>query len=161
MGEVRPPPEGAEPDEVLDPRLLDAIEGARRWAGGQSASTSGRPVLRYDPVRPRRLRARVGVGVLVALLLTAVGAMLLPPARQAPREVEADLRWAVAQVVGEVEAVRRRTGRLPTTEELHGLVSELVVYRADGDAYTVTAQRDGVRVLYDGTEPLEAWLQGV
>jgi len=69
-----------------------------------------------------------------------------------------DLRWAVAQVVRRVESVRAQTGRLPTAEELHGLVSDLIVYERVGDSYFVAGERGEVEVLYDGSIPLDEWM---
>ena len=73
-------------------------------------------------------------------------------------EQEQDLRWAVAQVVKRVESVRAQTGRLPTAEELHGLVSDLITYERVGDAYFVVGERGEVQVLYDGSIPLDEWM---
>jgi hypothetical protein len=96
--------------------------------------------------------------LVVAALLGRTVWSLRARAEPPPARVEADLRWAVAQVVRRVEDLRSRTGRLPRAEELQGLVSDLVVYEPAGDGYRVRGQRGGVRVEYDGTVPLERWL---
>jgi hypothetical protein len=71
--------------------------------------------------------------------------------------VEADLRWAVAQVVRRVEALRVQTGRLPAPADLGGLVSDLVVYEPLGEGYRVYGRRGPVRVEFDGAIPLARW----
>lgn len=99
----------------------------------------------------------LGVVLALAVAVAALPSLLLPRTQPAA-EVEADLRWAVGHVVREVEALRRRDGRLPDPEQLQGLLGEHVVYEPSGGAYVVTGERDDVRVRYDGTLPLEAWL---
>jgi hypothetical protein len=101
------------------------------------------------------------LGALLALSVAAAALVpLLRPGTQFAADVEADLRWAVAHVVREVEAHRARSGALPGPEVLRLLLGEHVTYEAVGDAYLVTAERDGIRVRFDGTVPLDTWLAG-
>ena len=74
-------------------------------------------------------------------------------------EQEADLRWAVGQAVTRIEAFRMEKGRLPAEEDLFGLLSEAVVYSVRGDGYLVTGTTGPIRVDYDGSVPLDIWLE--
>lgn len=153
----RVPAGGVEDGDAPDPELLAAVERASRHLGAVGDRARGGPVVRFDALRPaaRRLWALGGIlGLSVAL---AAALLLIPPRAQSEAEVEADLRWAVANVVREVEAHRTRTGELPARERLGALLGEHLEYEAVGDAYVVTAERDGVRVSWDGTVPLEEW----
>ena len=102
--------------------------------------------------------APVAIGV---VLLGAILAGLLLSEHRAPNleahRVEADLRWAVAEVVVEVDRLRSILGELPRPEDLHGLLSEAVVYIPTGDTYRVVGSRDGVRVEFDGRIPVDRW----
>ena len=151
----------------MDPALLEAIDAASRVVGdARGASEPGDPevprgptpvVVRFDAAPPRRLRFWL-LGV--ALVLSAAGSAYLsfrPRGAPAPAEVEADLRWAVAQVVRRVEVLRSQTGRLPRLEDLRGLVSDLVVYEPLADGYWVYGVRGPVRVEYDGSVSLDRW----
>ena len=64
-------------------------------------------------------RRRVGWGVAGAVALVVAWGLVGPvgPRTLPPAEVEADLRWAVGQVVEAVEDHRLRQGRLPTRDE--------------------------------------------
>lgn len=96
--------------------------------------------------------ALLAVGVVVALALRGGSASAQPP-----HLVEADLRWAVAQVVEHVERERLLRGRLPEARDLRPLLGETLDYSVrDGD-YRVVGRRDGVRVEYDGSVPLDEW----
>jgi hypothetical protein len=146
------------PDDAPDPGLLEAIEVAARHVGrGHDARETTPVVVRFDAPRPGQMR----LWLLTALLLiTATGSAYLsfrPQAEPPPEDVEADLRWAVAQVVRRVEVLHSRTGRLPAPEDLHGLVSDMVVYEPLGEGYWVFGQRGPVRVEFDGTIPLARW----
>lgn len=153
------------PEDAPAPDLLEAIEVAARHVGSARVEPDaavdvhvGTPgVVRFDA--PRTGRARLAL--LGALLLAAVAGTaylsLRPRGEPPPREVEADLRWAVGQVVRRVEALRLRTGELPPPEDLRGLVSDLVVYEPLGDGYWVVGQRGPVRVEFDGSLDLERW----
>jgi hypothetical protein len=99
------------------------------------------------------------LGVILAVSVVGAGlSLLLPPAAQSEAEVEADLRWAVANVVREVEAFRARTGALPDAGRIRLLLGEHVTYEPVDDVYLVVGERDEVRVVFDGSVPLDAWL---
>lgn len=146
------------PDDAPAPELLEAIEVAARHVGRGPEEAEAVPVVvRFDAPRPGRTRL---VTLTVLLLATAAGSAYLslrPQAEPPPWEVEADLRWAVAQVVRRVEALRERTGRLPAPEELHGLVNDLVVYEPLGDGYRVFGRRGPVYVEFDPDVPVDRW----
>ena len=127
-----------------------AVQRASRHLGVEGPMHA-RPVLRFDA--PRFGHRRLWVLGALLVLSTAAAALvpLLRPRAQPAAEVEADLRWAVAHVVREVEAHRARTGALPGPEVLRPLLGEHVAYEAVGDAYLVTAERDGIRVRFDGS----------
>lgn len=155
-----PPSAGGGADDADTPNreLLAAVEQASRHLGAHRGRGQGDSALRFDAPRPvaRRLRA---LGVVLALAVAAAGLpSLLRPRTQPAAEVEADLRWAVGHAVRQVEALRRRDGRLPDPEQLQGLLGEHVVYEPSDGAYVVTGERDDVRVRYDGTLPLEEWV---
>lgn len=154
------PPGGADGDDAPDPELLAAVERASRHVGATGAVGKARPVVRFDAPRTGARRVWV-LGALLALSVAAAALLtLIPPGRQSAAEVEADLRWAIANVVREVEVSRARTGTLPDPERLGPLLGEHVVYEPSGEGYVVTGERDGVLVRYDGTVPLEEWLAG-
>ncbi|MHB1192178.1 MAG: hypothetical protein ACYC6F_03950 [Longimicrobiales bacterium] len=121
---------------------------------------AARPVLRFDAPRVGHGRLWVLGGLLALSVAAAALVPLLRPRAQPAADVEADLRWAVAHVVREVEAHRARSGALPGPEVLRPLLGEHVAYEAVGDAYLVTAERDGIQVRFDGSVALEAWLAG-
>lgn len=156
-----PVPRGGADGDAPNPDLLAAVERASRHmgaAGGPRKEGGRGPVLRFDASRASARRVR-WLGAILALSMVAAALFWLLPARtQPPEDVEADLRWAVANVVREVEAYRVRTGALPDPERVRILVGEHVTYEPLGDVYVVTGERDRVRVLYDGTMPLEEWL---
>jgi len=142
------------------PEMLAAVQLASRHLGVEGPKAGARPVLRFDAPRVGHRRLWVLGGLLALSVGAAALVPLLRPTTQPVAEVEADLRWAVANVVREVEAHRARSGALPGPEALRPLLGEHVTYQAAGDAYFVTAERDGVRVRFDGSVPLEAWLAG-
>lgn len=149
---------GTAGDDAPDPGLLAAVERASRHLGAAHRPGSTRPVVRYDAPGVGHRRLWVLGALLVLSVAAAALATLLRPASQPPADVEADLRWAVANVVRGVEAHRARTGALPRPEMLQPLLGEHLTYEASGGAYVVTGERDGVRVRFDGSVPLEAWL---
>lgn len=154
MAEDLPGPGAGE--DARSAELLAAVERASRHVGGRGPE--GGPVLRFDAPRAGARRVRVLGAILAVCMVGAALLLLLPSPRQSEEDVEADLRWAVANVVREVEASRARTGALPDPERLRILAGEHVTYEPVGDLYLVTGERDRVRVVYDGTVPLEEWL---
>ncbi|MDP2956270.1 MAG: hypothetical protein Q8N53_07605 [Longimicrobiales bacterium] len=157
----REPPsagEGADAADAPNPELLAAVERASRHLGAPRGREHGGSALRFDAPRPVARRVKVlGVVLALAVAVAALPSLLLPRTQPAD-EVEADLRWAVGHVVRQVEALRRRDGRLPDPEQLQVLLGEHVVYEPSGGTYVVTGERDDVRVRYDGTLPLEVWV---
>jgi len=156
--ESRVPAGGAGDDDAPDPELLAAVERASRHVGAAAGRAQLRPVVRFDAARAGGRRVRVLGAVLALSVAVAAALTLIPPRAQSPGEVEADLRWAVANVVREVEAERARTGALPAPQRLDALLGEHLRYEPVGGAYVVTGERDGVRVSWDGTVPLEEWV---
>jgi hypothetical protein len=145
------------PEEHLD--LQEAIARASRYVGspGIPAQTPTTTV-RYDASTPRRIRLVV-LGTLLAATVVGAGYLSLRPRPPLPpQEQEADLRWAVARVVGQVETFRNEHGRLPAAQDLYGLLSDAVVYVREGSHYRVIGDRGGVRVTYDGSVPLDEWV---
>ena len=65
----------------------------------------------------------------------------------------------VVLVVRRVETLRSERGRLPGAGDLYGLLSDAVVYLPEGNTYRVVGDRGGVRVVYDGSVPLDAWVR--
>lgn len=145
----------AAPDEAPDPEILEAVAEAARLAGSPGG---GGASVRFDAPDAARRRARASLLVLGLAATAAAAANLVPPARQDPVDLEADLRWAVGHVAAEVEALRRRTGSLPEPWELRTLGGEAVRYLREGEGYRIVGFRDGVEVSYDGSEPLASWL---
>lgn len=154
-------------DEGADQELLEAIDAAARLvgearpdAGPGSLEPAREPapvVVRFDTSPPPRLRFWLLTLVLIGSAAGAAYLSLRPQDEPPAAEVEADLRWAVAQVVRRVEELRGRSGRLPLPGDLQGLVSDLVVYEPLADGYWVYGERGSVRVEFDGTVPLERW----
>ena len=144
-------PEGEQPS----PELLEAFALAKDYV-----EAVDRDVELVRTERPRwRPRAWYVWSVLVAAVVLAFAyypALCAPDTPEAPR-LEADLRWAVANVVREVESARQRRGRLPEAAALHGLLSDAVTYQPAGDNYRVVGTYGSVTVVYDGTQPLEEW----
>jgi hypothetical protein len=147
-------------NDAPPPELLAAVQRASRHLGVEAPKAGARPMLRFDAPKVGHRRLWVLGGLLGLSVAAAALVPLLRPATQPAADVEADLRWAVAHVVREVEAHRARSGALPGPEALRPLLGEHVTYQAMGDAYFVTAERDGIRVRFDGSVPLEAWLAG-
>ena len=148
------------PDPSTPTGRAPDLEGAIREASAHLG-------IRYEaPDAPLSARATLGQipwvpGAIGVLLLGAILAGILLVERRAPKldpdRVEADLRWAAAEVVEEVNRQRSILGELPRPEALHGLLSEAIVYIPTGDTYRVVGLRDGVRVEFDGSIPLELW----
>jgi len=145
------------PDPGYEPELLDAISKAARHVGAGEGK-GGNSVLRFDAIPGGRRRLLVLLVTLAVVMGGATYLSLRTHGDPAAIEQEEDLRWAVAQVVKRVESVLAQTGRLPTAEELHGLVSELITYERVGDSYFVVGERGEVQVLYDGSIPLDEWM---
>lgn len=156
--EPEAPARGAAGDDAPSRELLAAVERASRHLGVDVAARRARPVLRFDAVRTGRRRLAVLAALLVLSVALAALATLLRPRVQPAADVEADLRWAVANVVRQVEAEKARTGALPGPERLGALLGEHVTYEISDGSYAVAGERDGVRVRFDGTLPLEEWL---
>jgi len=152
------PPGGAD-DDAPSAELLAALQAASRHVGrAPGPGSDAGPVLRFDAARPAARRV-VALGVILAASVIAAGlSLLLPAPGQTEAEVEADLRWAVANVVREVEAFRARTGALPDAGRLRLLLGEHVTYEPVDDAYLVVGERDDVEVTFDGSVPLDEWL---
>ncbi|HSW29791.1 MAG TPA: hypothetical protein VLH75_09955 [Longimicrobiales bacterium] len=140
--------------------MLAAVERASRHLGREGPTAGARPVILFDAPRLGHRRLWVLGGLLVLSMGAAALVPMLRPRAQPAADVEADLRWAVAHVVREVEAHRARSGALPGPEVLRPLLGEHVAYEAVGDSYLVTAKRDGIEVRFDGSVELEAWLAG-
>lgn len=144
---------GERPDRPRSPAALRAaIEDASRSLGVEyGAPEESEPGRTWE--RPLWIvAALLAVGIVAALALRGAGG-----SEQAPHLVEADLRWAVARVVEHVERERLLRGRLPEERELRLLLGETLDYEARGGAYVVSGRRDGVRVVYDGSVPVEQW----
>ncbi len=134
--------------------LLAAVERASRHLGVDGRGGRPRPVHRFAAPAPGRRRVWV-LGALLALSV-ALGAVAswLRPVVQSPAEVEADLRWAVDNVVRQVEAHHSRTGMLPPREILLPLLGEHLTYDILDGSWVVSAERDGVRVRVEGAPPV-------
>ena len=132
------------------------------------------PVIPEEPQEPQRQQSQerqqrhrpgprrwVGPAVLIlAGVVAGVGYLAVSSSGAIPvSEQEADLRWAVGQVVTRIEVFRREKGRLPTQEDLFGLLSDAVVYTRQGDGFLVTGTTGALQVEYDGTVPLSIWLE--
>jgi hypothetical protein len=140
--------------------MLAAVQRASRHLGREGPVAGARPVLRFDAPKAGHGRLWVLGGLLALSFGAAALVPLLRPRAQPAADVEADLRWAVANVVREVEAHRARTGVLPGPAVLRPLLGEHVAWEVVGEAYLVTAERDGIQVRFDGSVPLEEWLAG-
>ena len=138
--------------------MLAAVQRASRHLGVAGPKAEVRAVLRFDAPKVGHRRLWMLGGLLVLSVGAAALVPLLRPRAQPAADVEADLRWAVANVVREAEAHRVRTGALPAPEVLRPLLGEHVAYEAAGGGYLVTAERDGIQVRFDGSVPLEVWL---
>ena len=136
------------------------LEGAIREASDHLGVSHEDPAQSLPPSDPsgQTLWIRVAIGS-VALAVLLGGTLLVErrvPGLEAHR-VEADLRWAVSEVVEEVERLHGMRGALPGPEELQGLLSEATDYIPEGDTYRVVGARNGVRVEFDGRIPLDEW----
>jgi hypothetical protein len=146
------PAKGVGPEEVPDAELLAAVESASRHVGAAAGRDQAGPVVRFDAARAGARRVWALGGGLALSVALAAALTLIPPRAQSPDEVEADLRWAVDNVVREVEAARARTGSLPAPQRLGALLGEHLTYEPAGDAYVITGERDGVRVRWDSRD---------
>jgi hypothetical protein len=83
-----------------------------------------------------------------------------PPEPPPLEEVTVDLRWFVADAVELIEGFRAENGRLPARADLGDLLPADIVYEIRGDTYVVAASEEGLRVEFDGSLPLQRWVQG-
>ncbi|GMV06485.1 MAG: hypothetical protein AMXMBFR53_27610 [Gemmatimonadota bacterium] len=108
---------------------------------------------RWAAERPAPLPRRGSEASLLALLALVVAVGVVLPARFGSRPDDearqADLRWTVEAVAEQVEAFRRRHGRLPAPGELSPPLSEAVRYRPDGEHYTVVGRVGTLEVVLD------------
>jgi len=97
------------------------------------------------------------IGLLALGIVTALAVRGSGSRGQPAHLIEADLRWAVVQVVEHVENERLLRGRIPEERRIRVLLGEALTYSVEEDGYRVVGRRDGVRVEYDGSVPLEGW----
>lgn len=135
--------------------IAAAVEEASRSLG-EPDEPPGQPESGGGPARWGRPVWIVG-GLLVVAIATALVLRDSGSGGQPAHLVEADLRWAVARVVEHVERERLLRGRLPAESELRLLLGETLTYSAGEGGYRVVGRRDGVRVEYDGSLPIEEW----
>jgi len=103
--------------------------------------------------------ALVGAAVIFAAVIAwDVYAFSRAPAPVPTDELRVDLRWLVADAVGVIEGFRIETGRLPTRAELGDLLAEDLLYEVRGDSYVVAVAEGALRVQFDGTVPLDRWV---
>lgn len=136
--------------------LQDAIRDASAHLGVEYEPSPEAPAPVYRGPSPISWPV---VGVAVTALLVAIGAFMVDQRPAAPDNtvVEAELRWAAAHVVREVERLRSTLGHLPDETDLQVVLSDAITYRPSGDGYVVTGARGVVEVVYDGQLPLELW----
>lgn len=111
--------------------------------------------------KPKSKAPQVAAASVILIGLTAwnvVQWMAPPPAPNASEE-RAHLAWLVGDVVDEVEAFEEEFGRFPTYAELEDLFSEDVGYAPATETYAVTADGDSLRVEYESTTPIGAWMR--
>ena len=147
---------------VVDPdreepsaELLEAFALASEYV--EAVDRGLDPATTEERLRWRRSPVVWFVAVAVAVLAVVSYPTLRAPDTPPAPVLEADLRWAVANVVREVEAFRQRHGRLPEAADLHGLLSDAVTYEPAQDDYHVIGSYGSVHIEYDGTQPLEEW----
>jgi hypothetical protein len=98
--------------------------------------------------------------VFAAVVVWDVYMLTRPPRALPPAEMVVDLRWFVADAVDQIETMRAESGRLPARAELSDLVAGGIEYEISGAGYVVALTDGGVRVVYDGSLPLERWVAG-
>ena len=110
--------------------------------------------------KPRTSRPFMIFMSVVMVMLIAWDVVLLTsrPEPLPAAALESNLEYDVAQLVTEIEAFRSSEGRLPTPMDLAPLLDEVTTYEAVYDAYVVVASDEGVRVVYDASQPLNEWL---
>ncbi len=82
-----------------------------------------------------------------------------PPEPPPLEETTVDLRWLVADAVELIEGFRSENGRLPARADLGDLLPADIMYELRGDTYVVAAAEEGIRVEFDGSVPLQRWVQ--
>jgi hypothetical protein len=150
----------------------DAPRPAQPDAGGVELEEAIREAshhlgVRYSPETPappppKRVdwRNRAFFALVVLTWIAILGGTYLLSIRTTeldPHRVEVDLRWAVAEVVEEIERQRSISGELPRHEDLHGLLGEAISYTLLGSSYRIVGSRGDVRVEFDGSIPLDEW----
>lgn len=151
MNESEPP--GREP---ADDTLAAAIEEASRSLGVPYREP-GEPETREGPTTGLGRGIGIAMGVLLVGLLAALALRGAGSSTQPAHLVEADLRWAVARVVEQVEEERLLRGRIPEEPRIRLLLGEALSYSMEEGGYRIVGRRDGVEVEYDGSLPLEEW----
>ena len=86
-----------------------------------------------------------------------------PPESLPVADQQIDLSWFVLGAVDAVESFRFTQSRLPSREDLVGILDDEVTYTVVGEGYVVVAETNGVQVEYRSGVTLERWisLQGL
>jgi hypothetical protein len=145
-------------DDVTNSDIRSALAEAARVADlrDEAASVPG------GAPRARTRWLPVATVALVLVVSWDVYVLTRPPETLPRAELEADLRIIVAAVVEEVDDFRATQGRLPRADEMADvLLDEGMSYTVEGERYVLVAEDGASRLRYDGSEPLDAWVEGV
>lgn len=133
--------------------LSDALgKVAEEKAAAKAAAASGRPKSRPGMV--------IGAGLAFALVITwDVWRWVSPGPLPPPEEQAYALRRSVGAVAKEIIAIRTVEGALPSREQVAHMLDDALTYNRVGTGFLIT-NTDGVYVVtYDGSRPVDDWLQ--
>jgi hypothetical protein len=146
---------------------------ARDASSGQEAADTVAAVLKHAAARDEAAKKRTApkaqpiwmlplaltMAVLATFLLVAPPAWveLSPLAAQEPEAALASTQRAVYMFAQRIEGYRMTNGRLPLTLADAGVSVENLEYSILGTDFLLTARVGGRDVVYNSSEPLQAW----
>ena len=111
--------------------------------------------------KPKSRRGSVIVGGLALTLVLAwdVWRFAGPGSLPTPDEQAFALRRSVAAVAKEALAIRAAEGVLPGRERVAHMLDDALTYRGVGDHLLITNTDGEYVVIYDGSRPVDEWVQ--
>ncbi len=133
--------------------LSDALgKVAEEKAAAKAAATSGRPKSRPGMVIVASL-------ALALVLAWAIWRWMSPGPLPPPEEQTYALRRTAGAVAREVLAIRTAEGALPSREQVVHMLDDALTYQRVGDGFLITNTDGAYVVTYDGSQPVDDWIQ--
>lgn len=133
--------------------MSDALgKVAKEQAAAKAAAKAGRP------------KSRPGMVIVASLALALVIAWdiwrwMSPGPLPPPEEQAYALRRNAGAVAKEVLAIRAADGALPGREQVANMLDDGLTYQRVGDGFRITNTDGEYVVTYDGSRPVDDWVQ--